>query len=210
MMLVLATLYPHALLLQTSRPAPHRWSSSSVAEAVAPSVASGRSPAVVMAAAVDDPRACMGTWYVQQQVPALAFLEAGARNGVEQYEWDESLAEAGGGFSVTYTFNRAGAAEDDLTTVRQRGWVSGGEQGAGWKVAPLLGGFCPPVRLPFIILDVEPSAHLVCTGGAGSWMYVMTRERRPAPGVVEALLAKLEATGVDVAKLMPMEHTGTS
>jgi hypothetical protein len=24
---------------------------------------------------------------------------------------------------------------------------------------------------------------------------------------VEALLAKLEATGVDVAKLMPMEHT---
>ena len=71
MMLVLATLYPHALLLQTSRPAPHRWSSSSVAEAVAPSVASGRSPAVVMAAAVDDPRACMGTWYVQQQVQLL-------------------------------------------------------------------------------------------------------------------------------------------
>ena len=147
---------------------------------------------------------------MQQQVPALAFLEAGARNSVEQYAWDESLAEAGGGFSVTYTFNRAGAAEDDLTTVRQRGWVAGGEQGAGWKVAPLLGGFCPPVRLPFIILDLDVGAHLVCTGGAGSWMYVMTRERRPGPGVVEALLAKLEATGVDVAKLMPMEHTGTS
>ena len=70
--------------------------------------------------------------------------------------------------------------------------------------------FCPPIRLPFIILDVEPRSHLVCTGGAGSWMYVMTRERRPAPGMVEALLAKLAATGVDVAKLMPMEHTGTS
>ena len=94
--------------------------------------------------------------------------------------------------------------------MRQRGWVAGGEQGAGWRVAPLLGGFCPPVRLPFLILDVEPSAHLVCTGGAGSWMYVMTRERRPAPGVVEALLAKLAASGVDVSKLMPMEHTGTS
>ena len=87
---------------------------------------------------------------------------------------------------------------------------AGGEQGAGWRVAPLLGGFCPPVRLPFIILDVEPSAHLVCTGGADSWMYVMTRERRPDPGVVEALLAKLAASGVDVSKLMPMEHTGTS
>ena len=143
---------------------------------------------------------------MQQQVPALAFLEAGARNGVEQYQWDETLAEAGGGFSVRYSFNRAGAAEDELTTVRQRGWVAGG-QGTGWEVAPLLGGFCPPIRLPFIILDVEPSAHLVCTGGAGSWVYVMTRERRPGPGVVEALLAKLEATGVDVAKLVPMEHT---
>ena len=74
MMLVLATLYPHALLLQTSRPAPHRRvikRLSAAAEAVAPSVASGRSPAVVMAAAVDDPRACMGTWYVQQQVQLL-------------------------------------------------------------------------------------------------------------------------------------------
>ena len=41
-------------------------------------------------------------------------------------------------------------------------------------------------------------------------MYVMTRERQPDPGVVEALLAKLAASGVDVSKLMPMEHTGTS
>ena len=111
---------------------------------------------------------------------------------------------------MRYSFNRAGAADDEVTSVRQRGWVAGGEQGAGWRVAPLLGGFCPPVRLPFIILDVEPSAHLVCTGGAGSWMYVMTRERRPAAGVVEALLAKLAASGVDVSKLVPKEHTGTS
>ena len=44
---------------------------SAAAEAAAPPAASARSPAVVMAAAVEDPRACMGTWYVQQQVPPL-------------------------------------------------------------------------------------------------------------------------------------------
>ena len=119
--------------------------------------------------------------------------------------------EAGGGgsFSVRYTFNRAGAADDEPTVVRQRGWVPGG-QGARWAVAPLLGGFCPPVRLPFIILDVEPSSHMVCTGGAGSWMYLMSRERLPDPGLVQTLLARLEADGVNVAKLMPVEHTATS
>ena len=44
---------------------------SAAAEAAAPPAASARSPAVVMAAAVEDPRACMGTWYVQRRVPPL-------------------------------------------------------------------------------------------------------------------------------------------
>ena len=68
MMLVLAILHPHALLLQTSRRAVAGGAAaaamSAAAEAAVPPVASGRSPAVVMAAdrsvVVDDPRACMG------------------------------------------------------------------------------------------------------------------------------------------------------
>lgn len=144
----------------------------------------------------------MGKWYVQRQIPALALLEGGARNGVEQYEWDESA----GRFDVCYTFNRRGAADEDVTTVRQRGWVAS-EQGTQWVVAPVLGGFCPPVRLPFTILDVDPNVGMVCAGGLDSWMYVLTREKRPAGALVEALLATAVAAGFDMVKVSTVEHS---
>ena len=66
-----------------------------------------------------DPLSCMGTWYVQRQVPALAILEAGARNGVERYSYDPENER----IDVRYTFNRRDAPDDAVTTVRQRGWV---------------------------------------------------------------------------------------
>lgn len=149
-----------------------------------------------------EPRACMGTWYVQRQIPALALLEDGARNGVEQYEWDEAT----GSFSVCYTFNRRGKPDDDVTTVRQRGWVAS-EQGTLWQVAPVLGGFCPPVRLPFVIIDVDPAAGMVCAGGLDSWMYVLTREKRPDGALIDPLLATAAAAGLDMAKVSTVQHT---
>ena len=149
---------------------------------------------------------CMGTWYVQHQVPALALLESGARNGVELYEW--TSGEDGADFSVRYTFNRKGAEPDAITTVRQRGWVAS-EEGTRWAVAPWLGKFYAPVRLPFIMLDVDPAAYMVCTGGLKSWMYVMTRERQPDAAVLDACLATVEAAGFDMSKVMRMEQDAT-
>ena len=141
----------------------------------------------------------MGTWYVQHQKPALAILESGGRNGVEKYQYDE----ANNRFSVEYTFNRKGASDDKYTTVRQRGWVKE-EGGAEWEVAPRVGGFCPPVRLPFVILDLDPESHMICTGGLESWMYLMTRERQPSTALLDSLLAKVEANGFDMAKVEAM------
>ena len=153
-----------------------------------------------------EPRSCMGTWYVQRQIPALSFLEAGARNGVEQYSWRDD-ADGLGGFSVTYTLNRRGAPDDKVTTVRQRGWVASAA-GTEWEVAPLLpGGICPPVRLPFVILALEPESHMVCSGGLDSWMYVMTRERQPDGALLESLMATVREAGFDMEKVLPMEHT---
>ena len=146
-----------------------------------------------------DPKACMGTWYVQHQKPALAILESGGRNGIEEYKWDEAKDR----FSVKYTFNRKGASGDKLTTVRQRGWAKAGTE---WEVAPMVGGFCPPVRLPFVILDVDVESHMVCTGGLNSWMYVMTRERLPSAALLDSLLATVEANGFDMGLVEPMVH----
>lgn len=148
-----------------------------------------------------DPKACMGTWYVHHQIPALAFLEAGGRNGIEKYTWDEDNNR----FSVEYSFNRKGSPADAITTVRQRGWVAN-DEGTQWRVAPMIGGFVPPVRLPFIMIDVEPASHMLCTGGLGSWLYVMTRERKPDRALLQELLRRVESVGFDMAKVLPVEH----
>ena len=148
-----------------------------------------------------DAKTLMGTWYVQYQKPALAILESGGRNGIEKYVWDEAN---GGRFSVEYSFNRKGAGRDKITTVRQRGWPK--EGGAEWEVAPVVGGFCAPVRLPFVILDVDAASHMICTGGLDAWMYVMTRERQPSEALLDSLRAKVEANGFDMGLVEVMEQ----
>ena len=157
-------------------------------------------PPVVAMDETIDPKLCMGTWYVQRQKPALGLLENGARNGVEQYDYDGE----GDGFSVQYTLNRKGAG-DAVTTVRQRGRFAS-EKGTRWEVAPLIGRWKPPLRLPFVILDVDPDRYMVCTGGLKSWMYVMTRERQPDPSLIKACMATVEAAGFDMSKVQVMEH----
>ena len=162
-----------------------------------------RNPPLAPMDAPIDPFQAMGTWYVQRQIPALSFLEAGARNGKEQYTWDET----NGRLDVQYTLNRKGKPDDDVTTVRQRGWVGEGEGGSTrWQVSPKLGMFYLPFRLPFIIIDVVPDSYMVCSGGINSWMYVMTRERHPGDEVIEACLAKVQAAGFDMNKVLVMEH----
>lgn len=143
----------------------------------------------------------MGTWFVQRQVPALAALEAGARSGVEKYEWDD----ADNCISVQYTFNRAKASDDDVTTVQQRGWVVS-EQGTEWAVSPKVGPFFLPARLPFIIVDVDPEAYMICSGGLDSWMYVMTRDKQPGEALLDACMSTVEAAGFDMSKVLVMEQ----
>jgi len=148
-----------------------------------------------------DPLECMGTWYVQRQIPAVGFLEAGARNGVEQYTWDAAAQR----FSVKYEFNRQGASDEQITTIRQLGWPT--SENGRWAVSPLLlKNLGLPVRLPFIILDADPATHLVCTGGRRSWMYILTRERQPNPALLTRCLEQVEAAGFDMSKVLTMEQ----
>lgn len=164
---------------------------------------SGPAPSVTPMEGKVDPKRLMGTWYVQRQKPALGLLENGARNGVEKYELNDD-----GSFAVEYTLNRKNADKDAVTTVRQRGWFAS-ERGTQWEVAPVIGSFRPPVRLPFIILDADPKTFMVCTGGLKSWMYVMTRERKPDAALVDACLATVAAAGFDMSRVQIMEHDGS-
>lgn len=146
-----------------------------------------------------DTQRVMGSWFVQRAIPAVSLLEKAAHNGREDYSWD------GEKIDVTYTFN-AGAFDGKMRTVRQRGSVAN-EQGTQWTVSPVVGGFAP-LKLPFLIIDIdaEDYSYLTCSGGPGSWMYILTREQKADPALMERLLARVEECGFDMSKVLVMPH----
>jgi lipocalin len=149
-----------------------------------------------------DPKKAMGTWYVQRQIPALDALEKGATNGKEVYTWDGD-----GKFSISYTFNKGGF-DGALTTVNQKGSVAS-EEGTTWKVSPQLGPFLVPFKLPFLLIDFDPSfSYMTCTGGLDSWMYILTRQKNPSAGMLQKLEKKVEEYGFDMNKVLPVPHEG--
>ena len=153
-----------------------------------------------------DPLKCMGTWYVQRAIPAVAALEKGAHNGCEVYEWDADKER----IDVTYTFN-AGGFDGALRTVTQYGWIAEDNAlGTSWKVRPKVGPVAIPVKLPFTIIDVDASdySYLSCSGGLNSWMYIMTRERQPDPALIARLERSVAGLGFDMSKVLAIPHEG--
>ena len=150
-----------------------------------------------------DPQRCMGKWFVQRAIPAVKALEKNAHNGVELYEWDSENERV----EVTYTFN-AGSFEGPQRTVKQRGWVQDDPSGTRWAVAPRIAGFGLPVKLPFIIIDIDDTDYsfMTCTGGLNSWLYIMTRDMQPEPTTMQKLEDTVENLGFDMSKVISMPH----
>jgi len=149
-----------------------------------------------------DPQRCMGTWYVQRAIPAVKFLEKDARNGKEEYSWDKQKNR----IDVKYTFN-AGSLNGPLRTVRQVGWVTN-KKGTKWAVSPRIGGIRFPFKLPYLIIDIDTKnyTYLTATGGLNSWMYTMTREKKPSAKLLQELEARVADYGFDMTRVLPMEH----
>ena len=149
-----------------------------------------------------NPQRCMGKWYVQRAIPAVNVLEKNAHNGVEFYEWDSENEF----IDVTYTFN-AGSSEGPERRVKQRGWVQT-TAGTRWAVAPRIAGFGIPVKLPFIIIDIDDKdySYMTCTGGLNSWLYIMTRDMQPEPTIMQKLEETVENLGFDMSKVISMPH----
>ena len=159
--------------------------------------------ALVQAANVKiDVQRCMGKWFVQRAIPAVAPLEKDAHNGCEHYTWDSANSR----IDVTYKFN-AGSFDGPMRQVKQRCWVQT-DQGTTWAVSPQIGGFGLPIKLPFLITDIDDVdySYLVCSGGAGSWMYVLTRDKQPDDALMSRLEKTVQAAGFDMSAVLTMPH----
>ena len=152
-----------------------------------------------------DPLRCMGKWYVQQQIPAVSFIEKGAHNGCEEYTYDETKKRV----KVSYTFNK-GSLSGPLKQVFQRGWVKS-ELGTTWAVKPYIAlGLHAPFKLPYHIIDIDRRGYSYMTAAApvlGShWLYLMTREAHPPAETVEAMLAEVKRRNFDMKQLQVVPH----
>ena len=145
-----------------------------------------------------DPMRCMGSWHVQLAVPTA--LDRDAHNGVEKYTWDAEHSRC----QVEYTFNK-GAFDGKSKTLYQRCWFNS-KTGTTWAVSPYLGFFYLPVKVPYLIADLDEGytrmlASSPATTGMGAWCYFMTREAVADEATLEWGRAAAAAAGWDASQL---------
>ena len=146
-----------------------------------------------------DPMRCMGRWHVQLAVPTA--LDGDAHNAIEEYEWDEANQRIG----VTYSFLK-GSFEGKESKIYQRGWVKS-DAGTTWHVSPYLGFFYLPVKLPYLIVDVDAEytkfvASSPATTGKLAWLYFMTRDAVADEATLEWGRSAAAAAGWDGSRLV--------
>lgn len=152
-----------------------------------------------------DPKKCMGKWYVQYGIFAAPFLENGAHNGLENYEWDEAKQQV----KVTYTFNEK-SFDGKVNKSGQKGRVAPGSKfGTHWNTKPVIGCFTFPVWLDYYIVDVpDDYSYLTACAPGAWWCYIMTREKVVDDATLEPRIALLEKMGVDRKKLVRVPQDG--
>ena len=118
----------------------------------------------------------MGYWYVASCVPT--FVEKGAHNSLENYEWIDETEQK---LKVTFSY-KGSATQKKPAQFFQDGRVVNKETGAEWTVRPrLFGGNIPlPMWLPFIVLEAElptlpEKAYMVVGQPDRSYLWIMFR-----------------------------------
>ena len=153
-----------------------------------------------------DPEKCLGDWYVQYGIPAVAAVEDGGHNGKEHYTMDPITKRV----KVAYTFNE-GSFAGKVNASGQIGRVAS-PNGTHWQTKPIIGGCTFPCWINYYVVDVDRTNYEYMTASAPGawWVYVMTREQVVDDKVLEPRLEVLRSKGIDMSKLrrMPQQKAG--
>lgn len=153
-----------------------------------------------------DPEKCLGDWYVQYGIPAVAAVEDGGHNGKEHYTMDPITKRV----KVAYTFNE-GSFVGKVNASGQIGRVAS-PNGTHWQTKPIIGGCTFPCWINYYVVDVDRTNYEYMTASAPGawWVYVMTREQVVDDKVLEPRLELLRSKGIDMSKLrrMPQQKAG--
>jgi dehydrogenase/reductase SDR family protein 12 len=140
----------------------------------------------------------MGKWYVISCIPT--YFEKGVRNSVEEYEYDEKR----GIVKVDFLYNKQGSTK--VSSVKQHATVVNKETNTEWSLNPKFGVYLP-LKLPYLIVDCADDFSYATIGYPDrAHIWILSRETTLDQGVYDGIIARAEASGYDLEKLVEIEH----
>jgi apolipoprotein D and lipocalin family protein len=113
----------------------------------------------------------MGTWFVQGVKPTM--FEKTCSNAVEIYSF--APEKKGHDIDIDFKYNKEDPITSPLKSLPQKGWIQGDKTNTGeWKVSPFW-----PVKMPYLILEVDNDKYDWIVIGYPSRAYCWIMSRRP-------------------------------
>merc|ERR1712232_493346 len=125
----------------------------------------------------------MGTWFVIGVKPTI--FERTCSNAVEKY----SLVDKSYDINIDFQYNQNDPISSKLKSLPQKGWVLGKDKtnSPNWKVSPAW-----PVKLPYIILEVDEDDHCVIGYPSRDYCWIMSRKPQMDEKKYNGILKTLE------------------
>ena len=137
----------------------------------------------------------MGTWYVQ--MGRVTFLEEGAFNPTEIYEYNEKNKR----IDITFNFNK-GSLNGPKKTIGQKGFIQNPPLNTYWKVSPIW-----PLKFGYLVLDFDERYEWCAIGvPSGKYLWIMTRDKNLNESQIKEITNKVGKIPYPVDNLQLFKH----
>lgn len=130
----------------------------------------------------------MGDWYVIANIPT--FLEKGAHNAVENYQWNEKENR----IDVNFTFNKDNY-DGEKKTLTQKAFIYNEKTKAEWRIQLFW-----PIKFPYLIIDLAPDYSFTVIGvPERSYVWIMSRTPVMDENIYQKIIKSLGERGFDLS-----------
>lgn len=126
----------------------------------------------------------MGKWYVI--AGRLTFMEDGAHNAVELYQWNDKKER----IDISFTFNKDGF-DGEKKSIPQKGWIYNPATNAHWKVSPFW-----PLKFHYLVIDLAEDYSWTVVGVPDQkYVWIMAREWNMTQEDLSEIITRLNKLG---------------
>ncbi len=129
----------------------------------------------------------MKKWYVI--AGRFTFLEKGAHNAIEKYEYNTQKKR----IDISFSFNKDGF-EGPLKDIPQKGWIENTQTNAYWTVSPFW-----PLKFDYLVIALEENYSWTAIGvPSGKYLWIMSDRWNWTDEEINQVLEKLSKIGYPV------------